>query len=66
MLTYRLGDQARVDHGKEFHLMLYVQEVLAQFRTNTNRAPHLQSTSHITIRQIMKISILCDAVFIHF
>ena len=43
-LTYGLWDQVRVDHGKEFHLMLYVQEVLAQFRTNT-RAPHLQSTS---------------------
>lgn len=26
-LTYGLWDQVRVDHGKEFHLMLYVQEI---------------------------------------
>ena len=47
----QVWDQVRVDHGKEFYLMLYVQEILAQFRTNTNRAPHLQSTS----RQVNKI-----------
>ena len=44
-LEYGLWDQIRVDHGKEFYLMLYVQEVLAQFRTNSSRAPHMQSTS---------------------
>lgn len=44
-LTHGLWDQIRVDHGKEFYLMLYVQEKLAQFRTNTDRAPHMQSTS---------------------
>ena len=51
IVKYGLWDQVRVDHGKEFYLMLYVQEILAQFRTNTNRAPHLQSTS----RQVSKI-----------
>lgn len=44
-LQYGLWDQIRVDHGKEFYLMLYVQEVLSQFRTNVRRAPHMQSTS---------------------
>ncbi len=33
-LIYGLWDQVRVDHGKEFYLMLYVQEILAQLRTN--------------------------------
>ena len=45
IIMYGIWDQVRVDHGKEFHLMLYVQEVLAQFRTNTNRCPHVQSSS---------------------
>ena len=40
-----LFDQIRVDHGKEFVLMLYVQESLAHCRTNTNRDPHRQTES---------------------
>ena len=43
--TYGLWDQVRVDQGKEWILMLYVQELLAELRTNVHRAPHLQSTS---------------------
>ena len=42
---YGLWDQIRVDQGKEWTLMLYIQEKLAHLRRNTNRAPHLQSTS---------------------
>lgn len=44
VLQYWLWDQIRVDHGKEWHLMLYVQEKLAHLRYNTQRAPHLQTT----------------------
>ena len=40
-----MWDQIRVDHGSEWLLMLYVQEELAQYRTNTLRPPHLQTTS---------------------
>ena len=38
-----LFDQVRVDHGKEFVLTLYVQEILAHHRTNPNRDPHCQT-----------------------
>ena len=42
---YGMWDQLRVDHGKEWMLMLYAQELLANFRYNTSRPPHLQTTS---------------------
>jgi hypothetical protein len=45
VLQYGLWDQLRVDHGKEWYLSLFVQEQLSHFRYNTNRAPHLQTTS---------------------
>ncbi len=35
-LQHGLWDQIRVDHGKEFYLLLFMQEKLAHFRTNTN------------------------------
>ncbi len=35
----------RIDHGLEWILSLYIQETLAHLRTNTSRAPHLQSSS---------------------
>lgn len=40
VIHYGLWDQLRVDQGKEWHLMLFIQEQLAHLRTNTNRAPH--------------------------
>ena len=42
---YGLWDHIRVDHGKEWYLMLFIQEQLAHLRRNTNRAPHVQTTS---------------------
>ena len=30
-----------MDHGKEFQLMLFVEELLAGYRANQERAPHL-------------------------
>ena len=44
-LDYGLWDQLRVDQGKEWILMLFVQEQLAHLRRNSSRPPHLQSTS---------------------
>ena len=41
-----------MDHGKEFQLMLFVQELLAGYRTNQGRAPHLQSTSRQVLYQL--------------
>lgn len=43
--NYGLWDQIRVDQGREWILSLYVQETLAHLRTNTSRAPHLQTSS---------------------
>ena len=40
-----MWDQVRVDCGREFSLMLYVQESLSFYRNNTQRAPYLQTTS---------------------
>ena len=45
VLQYGLCDQIRVDQGREWILMLYIQETLAHLRYNTSRPPHLQSTS---------------------
>ena len=35
ILNEGLFDQVRVDHGKEFVLTLYMQEILAHHRTKT-------------------------------
>jgi len=47
VIHYGLWDQLRVDQGKEWHLMLFIPEQLAHLRTNTNRAPHLQTSSKL-------------------
>lgn len=57
LLTYRytcsrcavvsngMWDQVRVDHGKEFYLCLYMQEILSRHRYNLTQQPYLQTTS---------------------
>ena len=42
---YGLWDQLRVDKGKEWYLMLAVQEQLACLRVNQSRPSYLQTTS---------------------
>ncbi|KAK3737609.1 hypothetical protein QZH41_010509, partial [Actinostola sp. cb2023] len=49
-ITEGLFDQIRVDHGKEFYLTLYMQEMLSQFRTNPRRDPHRQTQSKKNLR----------------
>ena len=49
---YGMWDQLRVDQGKEWYLMLFVQEQLAHLRYNTSRAPHLQTTSKKVIPMV--------------
>ncbi|XP_065894563.1 uncharacterized protein [Dysidea avara] len=59
VLEYGLWDQRRIDQGKEWVLMLHVQETLAHLRHNTCRPPHLQSTSkqnHIVERMWVEIN----------
>ena len=45
LLNFGLWDQIRADHGREFFLLLYVQEHLTHLRRNQRRAPHVQSMS---------------------
>lgn len=46
LLEYGLWDEVRVDHGKEFYLMLYIQEQLRkEGRGDPHIAPYLQTSS---------------------
>ena len=45
LLHYGLWDQVRVDHGKEFYLVLFVQEMLKLYRNNNTRQPYVQTQS---------------------
>ncbi|KAF4114223.1 hypothetical protein G5714_004446 [Onychostoma macrolepis] len=40
-----MWDQIREDHGKEFFLTLYIQEILADHRLNTETPPYRQTQS---------------------
>jgi len=42
---YGMWDQVRVDHGTEFYLSLYEQEINAHLRTNVDRQPYIQTQS---------------------
>ena len=42
---YGMWDQLRVDQGKEWYLMLYMQEYLTEHRRNPHASPYLQTTS---------------------
>ena len=45
LLQYGLFDQLRVDHGTEFCLCIFVQELLKNRRGDTSRTPWRQTTS---------------------
>nr|XP_046256591.1 uncharacterized protein LOC124065345 isoform X1 [Scatophagus argus] len=45
VLEYGMWDQVRVDHGREFYLTLYMQEMLSNHRHNLQRQPYLQTQS---------------------
>jgi len=45
LLKEGLWVQVRVDHGREFSLMLSVQQGLASFRVRQDRVPYLQTVS---------------------
>ena len=53
LMEYGLWDQLRVDHGKEWVLMLFVQEKLAHLRYNTSKPPHRQTTSKLVCLYLM-------------
>ena len=64
MLQHGMWDQVRVDHGKEWTLLLFVQELLAHLRTNTNRAPHLQTTSKQVNNNIIIITLKRNVILL--
>ncbi|XP_060759597.1 uncharacterized protein LOC132886813 [Neoarius graeffei] len=45
VMSYGIWDQVRVDCGREFFLILFVQEKLAAYRHNKERQPYLQTPS---------------------
>lgn len=45
LLQYGLFDQVRVDHGTEFYLCIFVQELLKNRRYDNSRTPWRQTTS---------------------
>ncbi|TRZ03710.1 hypothetical protein DNTS_033003, partial [Danionella cerebrum] len=52
--TYGMWDQVRVDHGKEFYLTLFMQELLASHRHNQERRAYLQTSStRLTVYLLM-------------
>ena len=58
LCEFGIWDQIRVDHGREWYLLLYGQELLADKRFNTARSPHVQSTSkQVSAATVTTISI---------
>ncbi|KAK2868874.1 hypothetical protein Q7C36_000745 [Tachysurus vachellii] len=45
VLEYGIWDQVQVDHGKEFYLTLFIQELLTSHCHNQERRPYLQTAS---------------------
>uniref|UniRef100_A0A1X7UAS9 Uncharacterized protein n=1 Tax=Amphimedon queenslandica TaxID=400682 RepID=A0A1X7UAS9_AMPQE len=44
---YGLWDQVRVDCGREWYLMLFINLMFAHLRTSTTKQPHLRSSSKL-------------------
>ena len=54
-----MWEQIRVDYGNEFYLLLYVQEKMANYRTNTGRAPFIETMSkevslHMAVETVLQ------------
>ena len=45
VMQYGLWDQIRTDQGKEWNLLLFINELLSPMRTDCTKPPHLQSSS---------------------
>lgn len=58
---YGLWDQIRVDCGREWFLMLFMNQTVAHLRNNTSKQPHLQTTSKkVYIIQWSNCIVLCS------
>ncbi len=56
--AFGIWDQVRVDCGRECALILFIQHLLADNRTNTTRAPYLQTQSTQVIAVLIDIIIV--------
>ena len=45
ILKYGLKNQLRIDHGQEFSLCIFVQDILKNYRQSTEKEPWKQTTS---------------------
>ncbi|XP_060745421.1 uncharacterized protein LOC132858892 [Tachysurus vachellii] len=52
VLSHGMWDQVRVDHGREFYLTLFMQDILAEYRHNQQRLPYIQTTKNHTVERI--------------
>lgn len=59
IMEHGIWDQVRVDHGREWCLMLHVQEVLAKYRRDASKPPHRQTSSKLVINCNSLIVYLC-------
>ena len=66
ILTYGLWDQIHVDHGKEFYLMLYVQEstILNKHKQGSSYAVNI--TTGKTKFSIYTMNIICMIITLTF
>jgi len=55
VLKYGAWDQVRVDHGKEFMLMLHLPYKLEAYRHNQERRLFVQSTSRMVSKRTILI-----------
>lgn len=63
VFQYGICDQVRVDHGKEWYLLLATQEKLSSLRHNQNHPPHLQTTSRmVSIQFTITFCHLCISI----
>lgn len=46
VLEYGIWDQVPVDHGREFYLMLFIQEKLREQHGNPDVSPYLQTSQN--------------------
>lgn len=66
METYGIWDQIRVDHGREFYLMLFIQNYLKDLRYDQTRTPFVQSTSRMVSLNFECAGYICFKYFTYF
>ena len=50
-----LWNQIRIDHGREWYLMLFAQQHLSSYRNDTSKPPFVQTTS----KKVLNNKLIC-------